>query len=120
MQKLMHSDKAVLMAAFGRLDPVALALAIGTVCALGLFVLTTVLLVKGAPPGVHIGPHLGLLGIYLPGYSVSWSGATIGAVYGWIIGAAIGFVVAVLWNLTHYLYVILVVARAYWWRLMAD
>lgn len=120
MQKLMHADKAVLLAAFARIDVVALPVAMGTVCAIGLVLLTVTLLVKGAPPDIPIGTHLGLLGIYLPGYSVSWGGSVIGAVYGWITGAVIGFVWAVLWNLTHYLYIILVVARAHWWRLMAD
>ena len=120
VQKLMNADKAVLMAAFARMDVVALAVAIGTVCATGLFLLTVTLLVKGAPPGTAIGPHLGLLGIYLPGYGVSWIGSIVGAVYAWLIGALIGFVWAVLWNLTHYLYIILVVVRAHWWRLMGD
>lgn len=120
MQKLMNADKAVLMAAFARMDVVALAVAMGTVCAIGLWLLTVTLLVKGAPPDMHIGTHLGLLGIYLPGYSVSWGGSAIGAVYAWFIGAMIGLVWAVVWNLTHYLYIILVVVRAHWWRLMAD
>ena len=120
MQKLMNADKAVLMAAFARMDVVALAVAMGTVCGIGLFLMTVALLIKGAPPGMQIGTHLGLLGIYLPGYSVSWGGSVIGAGYAWIIGAVIGFVWAVLWNLTHYLYIILVVVRANWWRLMGD
>jgi hypothetical protein len=120
VQKLMHADKAVLLAAFGRLDVVAMAVAMGTVCAVGLALLTVALLVKGAPAGMPVGPHLGLLGIYLPGYAVSWGGSVIGGVYGWVIGAVIGFVWALLWNLTHYLYIILVVVRAHWWRMMSD
>lgn len=108
------------MAAFGRIDVVALAVAMGTVCALGLFVMTVALLIKGAPPGLRVGPHLSLLGIYFPGFSVSWVGAIIGAAYAWIGGAVLGFVLAVLWNLTHYLYIILVVVRDRWWRLMGD
>ena len=120
MQKLMNADKAVLMVAFARMDVVAMAVAIGTVSAIGLFLLTVTLLFKGAPPGMHIGIHLGLFGIYLPGYSVSWGGSLIGAMYVWIIGALIGFVWAVMWNLTHYLYIIMVVVRAHWWRFMAD
>jgi len=119
-QKLMGADKALLMAAFARMDVAALAVALGTVCAVGLFLMTAVLLVKGAPPGAHVGPHLGLLDTYLPGYSVSWSGGVIGAAYAWIIGAVTGFAWAVMWNLTHYLYIILVVVRAHWWRMMAD
>lgn len=108
------------MAAFGRIDVVALAVAMGTVLALGLFLMTAFLLIKGAPPGTPVGPHLSLLSIYLPGYSVSWAGAVIGAAYAWVVGAAIGFALAVLWNLTHYLYIILVVVRDRWWRLMGD
>ena len=120
MKKLMNADKAVLMAGFARMDVVALAVAMGTVCAIVLFLLTVILLIKGGPPGAPIGPHLNLLGIYLPGYSVSWGGSAIGAIYAELIGAVIGFVWAVSWNFTHYLYIILVVVRAHWWRLMAD
>ena len=119
-QKHLNSDKAVLMAGFARLDVVALAVAMGVVCAIGLFLLTAILLVKGAPPGIEIGIHLGLLGIYLPGYEVSWGGSVIGAIYASILGALVGFIWGLLWNLTHYLYIILVVVRAHWWRLLGD
>ena len=119
-QKQMNADQAVLAAGFARLDVVALAVAMGFVFAIGLFVLTAFLLIRGAPQGIDIGTHLGLLGIYLPGYDVSWSGSIIGAAYAWIIGAVIGFVWGVLWNLSHYLYILLVVVRAHWWRIMAD
>lgn len=108
------------MAGFARMDVVALAVAVGSVCAVGLFLGTIALLLKGAPEGMHIGPRLGFLGIYLPGYSVSWGGGVIGAIYAAPIGAAIGFVWGVLWNLTHNLYIILVVVRAHWWRMMAH
>jgi hypothetical protein len=120
VDKPMNADKAVLMAAFARIDPVALAVAMGAVGALGLFLMTVALLVKGAPPGAPVGPHLALLGIYLPGYSVSWTGSVIGALYAFLLGGVTGFVWAVMWNLTHYLYIILVVVRAHWWRLMGD
>lgn len=120
MQKPVNTDKAVLMASFARIDVIALAVAVGGVCALTLFLGTIILLLKGAPEGMHIGTHLGLLGIYLPGYSVSWSGSVIGAIYAGAIGAIIGCVWGVLWNLTHFFYIILVVVRAHWWRMMAD
>ena len=120
MRKLMDADQAMLMAAFGRVDVVALAVAVGTGLAVGLFLMTGTLLIKGAPPGMHIGTHLGLLGIYLPGFSVSWTGGVIGAAYAWIIGAVVGFILAALWNLTHYLYIFMVVVRDRWWALMGD
>ena len=111
------TDKAILMAAFARLDPIALAVALGAIVAFILFAATAVLLLKG---GVVVGPHLALLGVYLPGYEVSWLGSLIGAVYFWLIGAGLGMVIAVLWNMTHYMYVTLMVVRTMWWRMMAD
>lgn len=120
MQKLKRADQAVMMAGFARMDVVALSVAVGTVCALGLFLLTVTLLLKGAPEGQHIGPHLGLLGVYFPGFSVTWTGSVVGALYGGVSGALIGFVWAVLWNLSHFLYIALVLIRAKWWGLLAD
>lgn len=114
------TDKAILMAAFAKMDPLALGVALGTIWAVLLMFATAVLLVKGAPAGVEVGQHLGLIGVYLPGYEVSWSGAVIGAAYVWIIGGIVGFILAVLWNLTHYLYVTAIVVRSAWWRMMAD
>jgi len=120
MPNEVDTDKAILMAAFARMDPVALAVALGSTWALMLFAATTILLLKGAPEGGQIGTHLDLIGIYLPGYEVTWPGALLGALYLWLIGAIVGFVLAVLWNLTHYLYVIMTVVRSTWWRMMAD
>jgi len=114
------TDKAILMAAFAKMDPVALGVALGSIWALLLVFATAVLLVQDVPAGVEVGPHLGLLGVYLPGYEVSWTGAMIGAAYVWIFGAIAGFILAVLWNLTHYLYVTAIVVRSAWWRMMAD
>jgi len=114
------TDKAILMAAFARMDPVALAVALGSIWALMLFLATTILLLKGASDGHQVGTHLGLIGIYLPGYDVTWAGGLLGAAYLWVIGAIAGFFLAVLWNLTHYLYVIMIVVRAAWWKMMAE
>lgn len=111
------SDKAILMAAFARMDIPGLAVAMGSIFALVLFFATTALVIKG---GEVVGPHLSLLGIYLPGYEVSWLGGLIGAAYFWLIGAVLGFSIAFLWNMTHYLYIALMVVRTMWWRMMAD
>jgi hypothetical protein len=120
LKKLQASDRAVLMAAFARMDVPALAVAMGVLFAVALFLMTAILLVKGAPPGQHVGPNLGVLGMYLPGYTVSWGGAVVGAVYAGIGGALLGFTWAVLWNLSHFLYIALVLIRAQWWRMLAD
>ncbi|NOY17531.1 MAG: hypothetical protein GXP23_11525 [Gammaproteobacteria bacterium] len=120
MTQKIDVDKAVLMAAFARIHVWGLAIAMGTVWALMIFSATAILIIKGAPSGVEVGPNLALIGIYLPDYTVSWSGAIIGAAYLWVIGAVFGFVLAMLWNLTHYLFITAVVVRAAWWKLMAD
>ena len=120
MKQLQAGDRAVLMAAFARMDVPGLAIALGSVLAVGLFAMTAILLLKGAPPGQHIGPHLGTLGAFMPGYSVSWGGAVIGAAWAWILGALLGFVWAVLWNFSHVLYIALVLIRGQWWRMVSE
>ena len=115
-----NQDKAILMAAFAKIDPIALAIAVGCIWGLMLFLATGLLLTQGTSEGQQVGPHLTLLGIYLPGYNVSWFGALLGAFYFGIIGSIGGFVIAVIWNLTHYIYIVLTVARAVWWKMMAD
>jgi len=120
MRKLLAAERAILTAGFARMDVVAVSTAMGALAALALFLMTAALLVKGAAPGQHIGTHLNLLGVYLPGYTVTWSGSLLGAFYGAIIGGVLGFVWSVLWNLSHFLYVALVLVRAHWWRLLAE
>ncbi len=115
-----NQDKAILMASFAKMDPVALAAAFGCIWGLMIFATTSLLLIQGAAEGQEIGPHLALLGIYLPGYEVTWSGAVLGAFYFGIMGIIAGLVIATLWNLTHYIYIVLTVARAVWWKMMAD
>jgi hypothetical protein len=115
-----NTDKAILVAAFARIDVAAYAIASGTVCAVLLFAATAMLLIKGPHPGLEVGEHLSLIGIYLPGYDVTWAGGLLGAFYAWLLGAMAGFVLALLWNLTHYLYITAIVVRAAWWRMMAE
>jgi hypothetical protein len=120
MSRITTADKALLKIAFCRIDVTAMATATGTVVGLLLFLATAVLLAKGAPPGVEVGPHLELLGIYLPGYTVTWLGALLGAVYGLLLGAAVGAIIAGMWNFTHYLYMTAMMIRASWMRMMVD
>lgn len=113
-------DKAILLAAFGKIDVVALAVALGCAGACIVFLAALALLVKGAPPGVAVGPHLALLGAWLPGFSVTLTGAVLGALYGAILGVVAGGLIAAIWNFTHRLYIVLVAIRAHWWRMMAE
>jgi hypothetical protein len=119
MAEIRPDDKAVLMLAFARLEPKALSIALGSVLGLMLFLATVALLLKSPTTGGAVGPHLALLGIYLPGYEVSWTGALLGFGYFWFLGAALGFVLAALWNTTHYLFVVTALMRTLWWKFMA-
>ena len=107
-------ERTILMKAFARIDGVALALAVAVVCAVGFFLATAILLIKGAPPGVPIGPNLAAFGTFLPGYSVTWTGAVVGAGYAAVVGSVIGWMVAALWNVTHFIYIGIAVIRANW------
>jgi hypothetical protein len=70
-----------------RFNLVAVGAAIGAMCGIFVWLATVVLLVRG---GSDVGLHLNVLGVFFPGYSVSWPGAWIGMVYGFIFGAASG------------------------------
>jgi hypothetical protein len=90
---------------FAKLDPVALGVAIGSVSALTLLLAVLALLLKGGPV---IGPNLGLLGHFLFGFKVTWSGAIVGAIEGWAAGFVLGYLVAWLrnWGLAAYAYLV--------------
>ena len=106
------SAEVIVRTAFARLDAIALAVAAGTLGAVVLFAATACLLLRGAPPGVQVGPHLGLLAHYLPGYSVTWPGSLIVLAYGFAIGFCAGAAVGVFWNLIHHMY-LLALSKAY-------
>ena len=82
--------------AFARFDPVALGTALGSIAALLLLAGTAVLLLEGGDPA---GPTLSLLGQYLTGYQVSWTGALIGFVEAGVLGFGLGWLMAKLINL---------------------
>jgi hypothetical protein len=107
-----HENQLVI-AAFARLRPVALGIAVGIPTALLLFGATVVLLLAaaGQPAGTPVGPHLGLLRHFLPGYSVSWTGSVVALGYGFLVGFALGTVLAWLVNASHTLYVHLLERR---------
>ena len=93
---------------FPRVDRVALAGATGAAGGLALFLATILLVLKGGPV---VGPTLGLLGQYFPGYTVSPSGALLGLLYGFVAGGALGWTFAVLRNTVLLLYIAIVRRR---------
>lgn len=87
-----------LQRAIRRLNARAWGVATGLVLGLGLFLATNILLWTGAPEGEPVGPTLGLLSYFLPGYTVSFPGSIIGFVYLFVIGYAVGRCVGVVYN----------------------
>jgi len=78
-----------------RLNARAWGIAVGLLFGLGIFFATVLLVVKGGPT---VGPHLGLIGQFLPGYRVTWGGAFIGFVYLFVIGYAVGRIIGWVYN----------------------
>ncbi len=81
--------------AVARLRASIIAVVFGMVGGTGLFLATVWLLVLG---GSRVGLHLGLLGNYFPGYTVTWGGAFLGFFYGALTGAAVGWLMAWIYN----------------------
>lgn len=79
-----------------RLRERAWMIATGLVCGVLLGAATLVLVVRGGP---QVGAHLGLLSVYLPGYSVTVLGSVVGFLYAAIIGGALGWLAGRLYNL---------------------
>lgn len=78
-----------------RMNARAWGIGMGLLLATGLFLATNILVLKGGP---NMGQHLGLLAIYLPGYSVSFLGSVIGFVYAFVGGYALGRLVGLVYN----------------------
>ncbi len=78
-----------------RINARAWGIAFGLTLGLALFVATNVLVLKG---GDVVGPHLSLLGVFLPGYSVTFAGSVIGFVYLFVIGYALGRLIGEVYN----------------------
>ena len=70
-------------------------IAIGLVFGLGLFVATNFLILRG---GEDVGQHLSLLGVYFPGYSVTFLGSLVGFVYAFVLGYGIGRTIGAVYN----------------------
>ena len=69
-----EASRRLIMTLFARMDAVAMAIAMGVVFAVGLFLATAILLLKGVSPGMPVGGNLSALVTFLPGYEVSWWG----------------------------------------------
>jgi hypothetical protein len=93
--ELSEREQRALEEALVRLNEHAWGIAFGLLAGLGIFVATAILVLRG---GARVGPHLALLGVYLRGYEVTWTGAVIGLLYGLVIGYVSGWVIGALYN----------------------
>jgi len=80
-------DEEVLEVYVGKLNGNVWGISLALVLALILFAATNILVLKG---GENVGQHLEILAQYFPGYSVSFVGSLIGAL--WV--AVVGYLVA--------------------------
>jgi uncharacterized MAPEG superfamily protein len=78
-----------------RLRTGIVAVAMGTMGGLVLFLATAWLLIRD---GANVGATLGLLSNYFPGYSVTWPGAILGFAYGALTGTLAGGALAWIYN----------------------
>jgi hypothetical protein len=104
----------ILARTFARVHAVALGVSCGIVLSSGILAATVILLLK---QGGEVGPHLVLLAQYFPGYSVTWPGSLVGAIYGLGVGFLLGFLLASLRNLVMAAYMH---AVRLWSNLFAD
>jgi hypothetical protein len=90
-----EEEEQVLRRVMLRINEQGWGIAIGLVLGLGLFVATNFLIVRG---GENVGSHLALLGVYFPGYRVTFLGSLIGFVYAFVVGYGIGRTIGVVYN----------------------
>ena len=90
-----EAEWVVINHAIARLRASVMALVFGLTAGTGLFIATAWLVIRG---GEQVGPTLGLLRHYLPGYSVTWPGAFVGFFYLLVVGGVTGWVVAFIYN----------------------
>lgn len=94
-ETLTPQEERAIRNAVARANEQGWGIALGALFGIGLFLATVLLVIRG---GDVVGPHLGLLAIYFPGYSVTWIGSVVGFVYAFVLGYAIGRSIATLYN----------------------
>ena len=90
-----HDEDETLRNALLRLNARAWGIGMGLLLGMGLFFATNFLVIRGGP---NVGQHLGLLSVYLPGYSVTFVGSLIGFVYAFVGGYGLGRVIGGVYN----------------------
>ncbi len=91
----MTAREPSLQTAILRLNERAWAISTGLLLAIGLFIATNVLVIRGGP---KVGEHLRLLAVYFPGYRVTFWGSLVGFVYAFVVGYALGRLIGMVYN----------------------
>ena len=84
---MLNQDERKLLKAAIRMNMIVMAIAFGLLAGGVLWLGTVILLLRG---GYNVGLHLSLLSVFLPGYSVTWTGAWIGLAWGMFFGGLSG------------------------------
>jgi uncharacterized membrane protein YdjX (TVP38/TMEM64 family) len=93
--QLNAAEQQAIRKTIARIHETGWGIAFGLLFAVALLAATNILIFKGGPV---IGPHLGLLRWYFPGYSVTFTGSLIGAVYAFVVGYGVGRAIATIYN----------------------
>ena len=94
--QLVRSPDEMLGRAVLRFNGNILGIVLGILGALGIFVATNWLVIKG---GESVGQHLSLLGQYFIGYRVTFLGSLVGMVYAFALGYVCGRLLGAVYNL---------------------
>ena len=95
-----NSEEELIKQAVLRLNGHVLGFVLGVIGALGIFVATNWLVIKG---GEVVGPHLGLLSQFFIGYSVTFVGSLVGAAYCFVMGYLSGLLIGWVYNAVVFL-----------------
>jgi hypothetical protein len=95
LESLTRDEKQVIAKVATEAHVQSWGIASGALAGFGLLFATEFLVFKG---GDSVGPHLGLLSVYLPGYSVTFVGGLVGFVYAFVIGYGIGRSIVTIYN----------------------
>lgn len=88
-------NSSTVQASVLRLNARAWGISTGLLLGGGLFLATIFLVIRGGP---NVGQHLSMLRVFLPGYSVTWTGAVIGFIYAFVLGYGLGRIIGSVYN----------------------
>lgn len=100
MNRNEKTEEEMIRRAVLRMNGNILGFVLGAVIAIIVFAATNWLVLKG---GEVVGPHLSLLGQFFLGYSVSFVGSLIGALYGFFLGYLSGLFIGWVYNAVLFL-----------------